>query len=74
MSGRVPHASALAEGTQSTSMKRAKTWASGRKRRVEATVGASTSVSFFGQAFSARSRKLPCVSSQPLGRPVVPDV
>ncbi len=63
---------ALAE-TQSTSMKRAKTWARGRKSRVEAPSARTTSLSF-SVAFSARSRKLPCVSSQPLGRPVVPDV
>ena len=59
--------------TASTSMNRANTCASGRKSRVEAPSALTTSASF-SAVFSARVRKLPCVSSTPLGRPVVPEV
>ena len=54
-------------------MKRAKTCASGRKSSVDAPSRLTTS-SIFAVAFSARPRKFSCVSSQPLGRPVVPEV
>ena len=54
-------------------MNRAKTWARGRKSRVEAPSAETTSESL-AVVFSARSRKLPWVSSTPLGRPVVPEV
>jgi hypothetical protein len=59
--------------TQSTWMNRAKTWASGRKSSVAAPSALTTDASD-SQVFSARSLKLPWVSWQPLGRPVVPDV
>ena len=59
--------------TASTSTNRANTCASGRKSSVEAPSALTTSESF-SAAFSARVRKLPWVSSTPLGRPVVPEV
>ncbi len=54
-------------------MNRANTWASGRKSNVAAPSARTTDASD-SQAFSARSLKFPWVSSQPLGRPVVPEV
>ena len=54
-------------------MKRAKTCARGRKSSVDAP-GARTTAEMASVAFSARVRKLPWVSSTPLGRPVVPEV
>ena len=62
-----------ADSTQSTWMKRAKTCASGRKSSVAAPSARTTTLSD-SAAFSARSLKLPWVSWQPLGRPVVPEV
>ncbi len=59
--------------TQRTSMNRANTWASGRKSSVDAPGRMTTSDSLYA-VFSARSRKLPWVSSTPFGRPVVPEV
>ena len=59
--------------TASTSMNRAKTCASGRKSSVEEPSALTTAASF-SAVFSARVRKLPWVSSTPLGRPVVPEV
>ncbi len=59
--------------TARTEMKRAKTCASGRNMMVRAcslTIWRSE----VARAFSDSSTKLPWVSSQPLGRPVVPEV
>ncbi len=61
------------ECTQRIWTRRAKTWASGRNNKVETTEAPKTSGTD-GTAFSARPMKLPCVSRQPLGRPVVPEV
>ena len=61
---------------QPTATIRPKTWESGRKSSVEAgsvltdlKTGCSSSV-----ALSTSAKKLPWVSTQPLGRPVVPEV
>ena len=54
-------------------MIRAKTWASGRKSSVEAP-SVSKSVSSSSTATPSSNMKLPWVSMQPLGRPVVPEV
>ena len=59
--------------TAPTWMIRAKTWASGRKSRVEASSGSNSSCSS-GTATPSSNMKLPWVSRQPLGRPVVPEV
>ena len=58
--------------TARTEMKRANTWASGRNMMV---LACSWTISpRMARALSDSSTKLPWVSSQPLGRPVVPDV
>ena len=59
--------------THSTSMNRAKTCARGRNSRVEAPFALTTSPRR-STVFSASAMKLSCVSSQPFGRPVVPEV
>ena len=59
--------------TQPTWMIRAKTCASGRKSSVEAS-SVSNSASSSGTATPSSTMKLPWVSMQPLGRPVVPEV
>jgi hypothetical protein len=51
---------------------RASTWASGRKRRVEPSAVKSSSSS--STATASSNMKLPWVSMQPLGFPVVPEV
>ena len=56
-----------------TWMIRAKTCAKGRKRRVEAS-SASKSISSSWIVTPSSNMKLPWVSMQPLGRPVVPEV
>ena len=58
---------------------RAKTWASGRNSSVEAFSSVKTLASVASESFGlmtlpASNRKLPWVSSQPFGRPVVPEV
>ncbi len=53
-------------------MNRANTWASGRNMMVEAPW--LTITPSWASALSESSAKLPWVSSQPLGRPVVPEV
>ena len=57
--------------TQPTWMMRAKTWASGRKSRVEAPSVSKRSASS-STATPSSNMKLPWVSMQPLGLPVVP--
>ena len=57
--------------THPTWMIRAKTWASGRKSRVEASSVSKSSASS-STATPSSNMKLPCVSMQPLGLPVVP--
>ena len=52
---------------------RAKTWASGRNSRVAASSSSNSSLSST-VATPSSNMKLPWVSMQPLGRPVVPDV
>ena len=59
--------------TASTEMKRANTWARGRNMMVRACSW-TILLSEVASAFSESSTKLPWVSSQPLGRPVVPEV
>ena len=59
--------------TQPTWMIRAKTCASGRKSNVEAP-SVSNRDSSSSVATPSSKRKLPCVSMQPFGRPVVPEV
>ncbi len=59
--------------TASTEMKRAKTWAMGRNMMVLAC-SCTTLPSDVASTFSESSTKLPWVSSQPFGRPVVPEV
>ena len=59
--------------TQPTWMIRAKTWARGRKSSVEAP-SVSKSRSSSSTATPSSNMKLPWVSMQPLGRPVVPEV
>ena len=59
--------------TQRTWMNRANTCARGRNSSVDAPSARTTEASD-SQVFSARSLKLPWVSSQPFGRPVVPEV
>ena len=59
--------------TASTWMKRANTCASGRNSSVLAPC-ADTTLPSRATAFAARSPKFAWVSSQPFGRPVVPDV
>ena len=54
-------------------MKRANTCASGRNSRVLAP-SAETTCSIRLTVFSVSTTKLPWVSSQPFGRPVVPEV
>ena len=54
-------------------MIRANTCASGRKSSVEASSGSKSSCSS-STATPSSTMKLPCVSMQPLGRPVVPEV
>ena len=65
--------------TTPTSIIRANTCASGRNSRVEAfsswkTFDSVASASLALMTLAASKRKFPWVSSQPLGRPVVPDV
>ena len=59
--------------TAPTWMIRAKTCASGRNNRVEASSSSNSACELVGRADSS-DRKLPCVSTQPFGRPVVPEV
>ena len=61
--------------TQPTSINRAKTCASGRKSSVEALAGApNSSLAAASTTLPHSARKLRWVSTQPLGRPVVPEV
>ena len=64
--------------TQPTWMIRAKTWARGRNSSVEAPSPCSSdgakSASSSSMATVSSNMKLPWVSMQPLGRPVVPEV
>ncbi len=57
-------------------MIRAKTWASGRNSSVEAPSPASDGAnsSSSSSATASSNMKLPWVSMQPFGRPVVPEV
>ena len=55
-------------------MIRAKLCASGRNSRVDAPGSVSTLASGPATALRTSDSRLPWVSSQPLGRPVVPDV
>jgi len=59
--------------TQPTWMMRANTCARGRNNSVEAP-SASNSFSSSSTATVSSNMKLPCVSMQPFGRPVVPEV
>jgi hypothetical protein len=61
------------DGMHSTSMNRANTCASGMNSSVRDPGVAQTSWNAIAP-LSARWTKLPCVSSTPFGRPVVPDV
>ncbi len=54
-------------------MMRPNTCASGRNSRVEAS-GSSNTSGVAATMFAASKVKLPWVSSQPFGRPVVPEV
>ena len=65
--------------TQPTWMIRANTWASGRNSSVDGCTsavsdGGSNSSSSSSTATVSSNMKLPWVSMQPLGRPVVPEV
>ena len=59
--------------TAPTWMIRANTWASGRNSSVAASSGAN-SPCISSTATPSSNMKLPCVSMQPFGRPVVPEV
>ncbi len=71
MSGVWP--STAPDATTSTSMNRANTCASGMNSNVRAPSWETTSGSPIAPSWASEV-KLPCVSSAPLGRPVVPEV